>query len=121
MERDQHSSAVVLSQMDLGKVEMRKEEVVIITVKYVTKPTDELIWLRNVYFEIYILYNGLKSHKVRYKSRGNNAIKPFQFACVQPVFLLVTSFVNKLWLLEMYLLKGAKSLSEETETVFTAL
>ena len=79
MERDQHSSAVVLSQMDLGKVEMRKEEVVRITVKYVTKPTDELICLRNVYFEIYILYNGLKSHKIRYKSRGNNAIKPFQF------------------------------------------
>ena len=102
---------------------MRKEEVVRITVKYVTKSTDELICLRNVFFEIYILYNGLKSHKIRYKSRGNNAINPFQFqfACVQLVFLLVTSFVNKLWLLEMYLLKGARSLSEETETVFTAL
>ena len=50
--------------------------------------------------------NGLKYHKIRYKSRGNNPIKPFQFqfTCVQPVFLLVTPFVNKLWLLEMYLL-----------------
>ena len=60
--------------------------------------------------------NGLKYHKIRYKLRGNNAIKPFlfQFTCAQPVFLL-------LWFLEMYLLKGAKSLSEETEAVFTAL
>ena len=47
-------------------------------------------------------------------------MKPFQFqyTCVQPVFLLVTSFINKLWLLEMYLVKGATLL---TETVFTAL
>ena len=39
--------------------------------------------------------NGLKSHKIRYKSRGNNPIKPFQvqFTCVRPVFLLVTSSV----------------------------
>ena len=39
--------------------------------------------------------NGLKYHKIRYKSRGNNTIKPFQvqFTCVQPVFLLVTSSV----------------------------
>ena len=67
--------------------------------------------------------NGLKHHKIRYESSGNNPIKPFQFqfTCVQPVFLLLTSFINKLWLLEMYLLKGAKSLSEETETVFTGL
>ena len=58
------------------------------------------------------------------KSRGNNPIKPFlqfQITCVQPGFLLFISFINKLWLLEIYLLKGAMSLSEETETVFTAL
>ena len=67
--------------------------------------------------------NVLKYHKIRYKSRGNNPIKPFpfQFKCVQPRFVLVNSFTNKLWLLEMYLLKGAKSLSEVTETVFTGL
>ena len=71
----------------------------------------------------FISCNGLKYHKIRYKSRGNNPIKPFQFqiTCVQPVFLLFTSFINKLWLLEIYLLKGAMSLSEETETVFTAV
>ena len=36
--------------------------------------------------------NGLKYHKIRYKSRENNPIKPFQFqfTCVRPVFLLVT-------------------------------
>ena len=67
--------------------------------------------------------NGLKYHKIRYKSRGSNPIKhfQFQFTCVQPVFVLVNSFLNKLWLLEMYFLKGAKSLSEEPETVFTGL
>ena len=65
----------------------------------------------------------LKYYNIRYKSRGNNPINPFQFqfTCVQPVFLLVTSFINKLWLLEMYLLKGERSLSEETETVSTQL
>ena len=48
-----------------------------------TKSTDKLICLRIVYC------NGLKYHKIRYKSRGNNPIKPFrfQFTCVQPVFL----------------------------------
>ena len=37
--------------------------------------------------------NGLRYHKIRYKMRGNNPIKPFQlqFTCAQPVFLLVTS------------------------------
>ena len=72
---------------------------------------------------MFISRNGLKYHKIRYKSRENNPIKPFQFqfTSVQPVFLLVTSFINKLWLMEMYLLKGANSLSEKTETVFTAL
>ena len=56
--------------------------------------------------------NGLKYHKVRYKSRGINPIKPFQFpfTCV-----LISYFF---WPLEMYLLKGAKSFSEETGTVF---
>ena len=80
----------------------------------------KLICLRNCKFKS---YNGLKYHKIRCKSRGNNPIKPFQFqfTYVQPVFLLVTSFINKLWLMEMYLLKGANSLSEKTETVFTAL
>ena len=36
--------------------------------------------------------NGLKYHKIRYKSRENNPIKPFQFpfTCVRPVFLYVT-------------------------------
>ena len=59
----------------------------------------------------FTLCNGLKYHKIRYKSRGNNPIRPFQFqfTCVSYVFLLVISFINKLWLLEMYLLKGAKS------------
>ena len=68
--------------------------------------------------------NGVKYHKIRFKSRGNNPIKPFQFqfTCVRPVFFFfVTSFINKLWLLEIYLVKEAKSLSEETETVYTAL
>ena len=36
--------------------------------------------------------SGKKYHKIRYKSRENNLIKPFQFqfTCVRPVFLLVT-------------------------------
>ena len=67
--------------------------------------------------------NDLKYYKIRFESRENKPIKPFkfQFTCVQPVFLLVISFKNKLWLLKLYLLKGAKSLSEETGTVFTTL
>ena len=81
-----------------------------ITVKYVTKLTDKLICL-NTFISKFTSFNGLKYHKIRYKSRGNNPIRPFQFqfTCVSYVFLLVISFINKLWLLEMYLLKGAKS------------
>ena len=56
LERDQHFFAVVLSQMGLRNVEMRKMLVFVrITVKYVIKSTDKLICLRNVYFEIYIV------------------------------------------------------------------
>ena len=90
--------------------------------KYVTKSTDKPIACVR-FVAKFTSCNGLRDHKIRYKMRGNNRIKPFQlqFERAQPVFLLVTSFINKLWLLEMCLLKGAKSLSEETETVFTAL
>ena len=85
--------------------------------KYVTKSTDKLNIAR------FTSCIGLKYHKIRYKSRGNNPIKKFQFqfTYIQAVFLLVTSFIKTFWLLEMYLLKGAKSLSEEAETVFTVL
>ena len=65
--------------------------------KYVTNSTDTLICLRKVYAK-FTSCNGLKYHKVRYKSRGNDPIKPFevQFTCVQPVFLLVTSFYKQI-------------------------
>ena len=67
--------------------------------------------------------NGLKYHKIRYKSRGNNPIKPFQFqfTCVQPVFLLVTSFIKQIMVSGNVPLQRSEVLSEETETVFTAL
>ena len=59
------------------------------SMKYVTKSTDKLNIAR------FTSCIGLKYHKIRYKSRGNNPIKPFQvqFTCVRPVFLLVTSSV----------------------------
>ena len=41
------------------------------------------------------------------------------FTCVLAVFLLVTSCVNELWLVEIYLFKGEKSLSEDLEILFT--
>ena len=41
------------------------------------------------------------------------------FTCVQAVFVLVTSCVNELWLVEIYLFKGEKSLSEDMEILFT--
>ena len=55
LDRYPHFFAVVLSQVDLGNVKMRKMEVFVrITVKFVTKSTaDKYICLRNVYFEIY--------------------------------------------------------------------
>ena len=42
--------------------------------------------------------NGLKYHKIRYKSGGNNTIKPFQFqfTCVQPVFLFSYFFYKQI-------------------------
>ena len=62
-----------------------------ITVKYVTKLTDKLICL-NTFISKFTSFNGLKYHKIRYKSRENNPIKPFQFQfmCLRPVFLQVT-------------------------------
>ena len=65
--RDQHFFALVLSQMDLGNVELQKMQVFVRTpVKYVTKSTDKL-----------------------------NIVKFTSFTCVQTVFLYVTSFMNK--------------------------
>ena len=56
LEGDQHFFVVVLSQMDLGNVEMQKIEVFVsITVKYVVKSTRKLISLSNVYFGFYIM------------------------------------------------------------------
>ena len=41
--------------------------------------------------------DGLKYHKIRYKSRRNNPIKPFQFqfTCVQPAFVGISYFFYK--------------------------
>ena len=52
--------------------------------KYVAEYTDKVRCLRKVYCEIYIVYNGLKYHKIRCKSQGNNLIE--LFSCVQAPF-----------------------------------
>ena len=44
--------------------------------KYVIKSTDKLLRLRKT--AKFTLCNGLKYHKIRYKSRGNNVIELYK-------------------------------------------
>ena len=112
---DRQGALWVLSQMDLGSVDMRKMKVFVwITVKYVMKHTDKLLaWWRcivkftlwNLHCEIYIVTFTLgnlhcvmvwKYYKVRYKSRGNDAEKPFKLCTGYSWLFLNLRYTNNI-------------------------
>ena len=81
--------------------------------KYVTKSIDKLRCLREVYCEIYIaLWSENITKLIRYKSRGNNPVKPFKLCA--GYFWSVIQIVLEISPMAIIVLSGVDLMTNES-------